>query len=73
MAAVIQEILREAFRGTTLLCIAHRLATVIDFTKILVMDQGRRAELGPARELLSQPDSHLSRIVDSGPKDSSLP
>ena len=39
-----QKILREAVRGTTVLCIAHRLVTVIDFDKILVMDAGRKKE-----------------------------
>lgn len=51
---VIQEILREALAGSTILCIAHRLITVIDFDKILVMDTGRKAEFGH-RNVLSNP------------------
>ena len=62
-----QRILREAFVGSTLLCIAHRLVTVIDFDKILVMDGGRKRDFAQATELLADPRSLLSRMVDSGP------
>ena len=60
-------IVRKALAGSTILCIAHRLATVIAFDKILVMDAGQKVEFAPASVLLSNPQSHLSRMVDSGP------
>ncbi|KAH9906969.1 ABC multidrug transporter-like protein [Xylariomycetidae sp. FL2044] len=41
----------EAFEGKTLLCIAHRLGTIIGYDRVCVMDQGRVAELGPPLEL----------------------
>lgn len=44
----------EAFRGKTLLCIAHRLRTIIGYDRICVMDQGRIAELGEPLELFDQ-------------------
>lgn len=44
----------EAFKGKTLLCIAHRLKTIIGYDRICVMDQGRVAELGPPLELFDQ-------------------
>jgi ATP-binding cassette, subfamily C (CFTR/MRP), member 4 len=37
---LIQTKLRESFRESTVLIIAHRLATVIDADRILVMDNG---------------------------------
>ncbi|EHY51906.1 ATP-binding cassette transporter yor1 [Exophiala dermatitidis] len=41
----IQRTMRTAFSGKTLLCIAHRLKTIINYDRICVMDQGRIAEL----------------------------
>jgi len=48
----IQKMLRSQFPNTTLLTIAHRLNTIIDYDKIIVMDKGRVAEIGSPRELL---------------------
>lgn len=54
--AAIQSSLRDAFaaEGCTVLVIAHRLSTVADFDKILVLEKGRMAEMGTPRELLER-------------------
>ncbi|KAG0369465.1 hypothetical protein BGZ54_009889 [Gamsiella multidivaricata] len=39
--ARIQATIREEFKDSTLLTIAHRLRTIIDFDKVLVMDHGQ--------------------------------
>ncbi|PVI00243.1 hypothetical protein DM02DRAFT_527341 [Periconia macrospinosa] len=41
----IQRTIVDAFRGKTLLCIAHRLKTIISYDRICVMDAGSIAEL----------------------------
>lgn len=41
----IQRTIATGFKGKTLLCIAHRLKTIINYDRICVMDQGRIAEL----------------------------
>ncbi|KAL3428313.1 ABC transporter family protein [Phlyctema vagabunda] len=41
----IQKTIRDGFKGKTLLCIAHRLKTIINYDRICVMDQGTIAEL----------------------------
>ncbi|CAG9962913.1 unnamed protein product [Clonostachys byssicola] len=48
---LIQQSIRQGFGDSTLLVIAHRLGTVADFDKILVLDKGRMAEFGTPREL----------------------
>ncbi len=50
----IQETLKEVAKDHTTLVIAHRLSTVVDADRILVMDQGRIREQGTHRELLEQ-------------------
>nr|CAC28731.2 related to ATP-binding cassette transporter protein YOR1 [Neurospora crassa] len=47
----IQRTMASAFRGKTLLCIAHRLRTIINYDRICVMDKGRIAEIGTPMEL----------------------
>jgi ATP-binding cassette, subfamily C (CFTR/MRP), member 1 len=42
----IQRTMATGFKGKTLLCIAHRLKTIIHYDRICVMDQGTIAELG---------------------------
>ncbi|KAI7922401.1 multidrug resistance-associated protein 2 [Pyricularia oryzae] len=49
--AKIQATMAVGFRGKTLLCIAHRLRTIVGYDRICVMDQGRIAELGEPAEL----------------------
>ena len=51
--AMLQQMIREKFRDCTLLTIAHRLDTIIDYTKIVVLDTGVLREYDTPSELLS--------------------
>jgi ATP-binding cassette subfamily B protein len=51
---LVQTALEELMRGRTTLVIAHRLATVLEADRILVMDQGRIVEEGTHRSLVRQ-------------------
>ncbi len=51
---LIQDALKELLRGRTAIIIAHRLSTIQDADKILVMEQGRIAELGRHNDLLAR-------------------
>ena len=59
----IQRTLREAFSGCTILTIAHRINTILDSDKILVMKDGLAAEFAPPQDLLSDETSIFSEIV----------
>ena len=59
----IQRTLREAFVGCTVLTIAHRVNTIMDSDKILVLDAGNVAEFSSPEELLADKNSIFSAIV----------
>lgn len=50
----IQQTIVDGFAGKTLLCIAHRLKTIISYDRICVMDQGQIAELDTPINLYDQ-------------------
>lgn len=61
----IQRAIRTAMRLMTLLTVAHRLQTVLDYDRIACMADGRCVEVGVPHDLLQRPDSTLSAMVDS--------
>lgn len=61
--ALVQETMKVAFADCTMLTIAHRLNTVLNSDKILVMDQGQVAEFDTPEKLLSNSDSHFSKMI----------
>ncbi|KAG7361469.1 multidrug ABC transporter permease/ATPase [Nitzschia inconspicua] len=59
----IQRTLREAFANCTVLTIAHRINTIMDSDKILVMKDGVAVEFASPKELLDDKNSLFSEIV----------
>ncbi|BGO93853.1 hypothetical protein NBRC10512_004641 [Rhodotorula toruloides] len=58
----IQETIRSEMADATILCIAHRLRTVIDYNKILVLDHGVVKEFDTPSNLLADADSMFSAL-----------
>lgn len=69
--AFIQKMLRTRFPQTTLLTIAHRLNTIMDYDCVLVMDYGRAAEFDSPAKLLEKEEGIFSQLVDATGSESS--
>ncbi|XP_078695256.1 ATP-binding cassette sub-family C member 4-like [Branchiostoma floridae x Branchiostoma belcheri] len=65
---LIQETIREKFKNCTVLTIAHRLNTVIDSDRIMVLQEGRVQEMGEAHALLQDRDGVFTAMVDQSGK-----
>ncbi|CAN8022372.1 unnamed protein product [Ixodes persulcatus] len=55
--SLIQQTIRKEFTGCTVLTIAHRLNTIMDYDRILVLEQGRVAEFDTPSNLLANESS----------------
>ncbi|CAK9798979.1 Probable multidrug resistance-associated protein lethal(2)03659 [Anthophora quadrimaculata] len=61
--ALIQHTIRKKFAKCTVLTIAHRLNTIMDSDKVLVMDKGRMAEYDHPHILLQNSYSQFTSLV----------
>lgn len=66
----IQRSIREDFRDSTLIVIAHRLSTVADFDMILVMGDGKVLEFDEPRVLMAREGGEFRKMVrESGERE----
>ncbi|CAN6455577.1 unnamed protein product [Victoria cruziana] len=63
--ALIQKTIREEFRTCTMLIIAHRLNTIIDCDRVLLLNAGQVLEFDTPEDLLSNESSLFTRMVES--------
>ncbi|XP_077486574.1 multidrug resistance protein mrp-7-like [Amblyomma americanum] len=59
----IQATLRESFSHCTLITIAHRIDSILDYDRVVVMDDGRVVECGRSEDLLADPRSRFRQMV----------
>lgn len=60
---LIQSVIRTAFKNCTVLTIAHRINTIIDSDRVLVLDRGAMAEFDQPAELMKNPNSIFMQLV----------
>lgn len=63
---VIQETIRTEFKDRTILTIAHRLNTILDSDRIIVLEQGEVAEFDTPENLLRNKDSLYYALYKEG-------
>lgn len=62
--AVIQKIIREDFASCTIISIAHRIPTVMDGDRVLVIDAGKAKEFDSPARLLERPSLFAALVQE---------
>ncbi|RLV88318.1 Multiple drug resistance-associated protein-like transporter 1 [Meyerozyma sp. JA9] len=63
---IIQETIRTEFKDRTILTVAHRLETIMDSDKIMVLDKGELKEFGAPQELLKNEQGIFYSLCKEG-------
>ncbi|XP_047426931.1 multidrug resistance-associated protein 1 [Mugil cephalus] len=63
---LIQSTIRSQFEDCTVLTIAHRLNTIMDYTRVLVLDKGELAECDAPSNLIAQRGAFYKMAKDAG-------
>ncbi|KAJ3254674.1 Multidrug resistance-associated protein 1 [Boothiomyces macroporosus] len=65
---LIQKAIFDNFENTTVISIAHRINTIAEFDRVLVLDAGELAEFDSPHNLLSNPHSIFTEMVEASGK-----
>ena len=60
---MIQETIREKFQNRTVLTVAHRISTIMDYNRVLVLDGGSLVEMDKPDVLLAREDSLFAQLT----------
>uniref|UniRef100_A0A069DYD4 ABC-type xenobiotic transporter n=1 Tax=Panstrongylus megistus TaxID=65343 RepID=A0A069DYD4_9HEMI len=61
---LIQQTIRASFRQSTIITIAHRVRTIIDYDRVLVMGEGRVLEFDTPQNLLRNSSSYFYQLAN---------
>ncbi|XAR61328.1 Xenobiotic-transporting ATPase [Bertholletia excelsa] len=70
--AMIQKIIREDFAACTIISIAHRIPTVMDCDRVLVIDAGHAKEFDKPSQLLERPSQFAALVQEYANRSSGL-
>ncbi|KAH7657583.1 Xenobiotic-transporting ATPase protein [Dioscorea alata] len=62
--AILQKIIRQEFSNCTVITVAHRVPTVTDSDRVMVLSYGNIVEFGKPAELLESKESYFSKLVE---------
>jgi ABC-type multidrug transport system fused ATPase/permease subunit len=60
----IQKVLNEKLKGVTVITIAHRIKTIINYDRILVLDNGKVVEFDKPGNLLKDDNSVFYKLYN---------
>ena len=63
---IIQECIKEKFGDATVIAIAHRLVTIAEFDRVIVMEHGRVKENGTPLQLMKRGGAFAEMVSQSG-------
>ncbi len=66
---LIEKAVEKLLTGRTGIIIAHRLATIERANQILILERGQVSEYGQRQELIKNPKSHFSQLLQTGLSD----
>ena len=61
-----QRIIRQKFSKHTIIAVAHKLDTILDFDKVAVLDNGVLREFDNPNTLLEMPGSIFGKLYNHG-------
>jgi len=64
--SIIQETIRTEFKHKTIITIAHRLNTIMDSDRIVVLERGKVAEFDTPQNLLADPTTLFYSLCQEG-------
>lgn len=63
--ALIQRLLRSKFAAHTIIAVAHKLDTILDFDRVAVMHNGELIEFDAPYKLLGRPESAFAKLYSA--------
>jgi len=62
---VVQQAIRSAFPDSTIVAVAHRLETILDFDGVIVMEKGHIVEQGSVKELANTKGGLFAKMLNA--------
>lgn len=63
---LIQKMIKNVFKDTTVITIAHRINTIMQYDKIVVLDKGNIVEIDSPINLIKKGDGLFASLVNEG-------
>ncbi|KAI0503440.1 putative ABC multidrug transporter [Xylaria bambusicola] len=61
-----QKVIQEEFRNYTIIAVSHRLDMIMDFDRVVVMEQGKVVEVGNPMDLATSDETKFGSLYNSG-------